>query len=186
MLKRVGDRRHSCLTRTVILNHSPMLPFIWTALVAFSYSCSVVRTRCALILYFRTVARKAACHTLSKAFFEIMEDMVRILLMVEVLFTQYLKVDLFCCVPVGSEPSLFFSNYLFGLGFKPVNLGLPASLNKFCWYNINSSTYTTLVKTMYTACICSCEVKIHDIKYDMKEKKATQLKFPVYVYGVAI
>ena len=36
MLKRVGDRRHSCLTPTVVLNHSPMLPFIWTALVALS------------------------------------------------------------------------------------------------------------------------------------------------------
>ena len=34
MLKRVGDRRHPCLTPTVVLNHSPMLPFIWTALVA--------------------------------------------------------------------------------------------------------------------------------------------------------
>ena len=35
MLKRVGDRRHLCLTPTVVLSHSPMLPFIWTALVAF-------------------------------------------------------------------------------------------------------------------------------------------------------
>ena len=26
MLKRVGDRRHPCLTPTVVLNHSPMLP----------------------------------------------------------------------------------------------------------------------------------------------------------------
>ena len=36
LLKRVGDRRHHCLTPTVVLNHSPMLPFIWTALVALS------------------------------------------------------------------------------------------------------------------------------------------------------
>ena len=36
MLKRVGERRHPCLTPTVVLNHSPMLPFIWTALVALS------------------------------------------------------------------------------------------------------------------------------------------------------
>ena len=26
MLKRVGDGRHPCLTSTVVLNHSPMLP----------------------------------------------------------------------------------------------------------------------------------------------------------------
>ena len=32
MLKRVGDRRHPCLTPTVVLNHSPMLPLIWTIL----------------------------------------------------------------------------------------------------------------------------------------------------------
>ena len=31
MLKRVGDRSHACLTPHVVLNHSPMLPFIWTA-----------------------------------------------------------------------------------------------------------------------------------------------------------
>ena len=36
MLKRVRDRRHPCLTPTVVLNHSLMLPFIWTALVALS------------------------------------------------------------------------------------------------------------------------------------------------------
>ena len=36
MLKRVDGRRHPCLTPTVVLNHSPMLPFIWTALVALS------------------------------------------------------------------------------------------------------------------------------------------------------
>ena len=64
MLKRVCDRRHPCLTPTVVLNHSPMLPFIWPAHVALS----MVRTRFALILYFRMVAHKAACQTLSKAF----------------------------------------------------------------------------------------------------------------------
>ena len=69
MLKRAGDKRHPCLTPTVVLNYSPMLPFIWTALVTLSQSCSMVRTRFALILYFRIVAHNAACHTLSKCFF---------------------------------------------------------------------------------------------------------------------
>ena len=56
-----------------------------------------------------------------KGFFEINEDMVQILLMLEVLFTQGSKVeDLFCGASSGSEPSLFFSNYFFSLGFKPV------------------------------------------------------------------
>ena len=51
-----------------------------------------------------------------KGFFEINEDMVQILLMLEVLFTQDSKVeDLFCGASSGSEPSLFFS-----LGFQPI------------------------------------------------------------------
>ena len=81
----------------------------------------MVGTRFALIFYFRMVALKAACHTLSKGFFEINEDIVQILLMFEILFTQDSKVeDLFCGGPSGSEPSLFFSDFLFGLLFKPV------------------------------------------------------------------
>ena len=47
--------------------------------------------------------------------------MVQILLMLEVHFTQDSKVeDLFCGASSGSEPSLFFSNYFCGLGFKPI------------------------------------------------------------------
>ena len=56
-----------------------------------------------------------------KGFFEINEDMVQILLMLEVLFTQDSKVeDLFCGASSGSEPSLFFSNNFFSLGFKAI------------------------------------------------------------------
>ena len=81
----------------------------------------MARTRFALILYFRMVANKAACRTLSNVVFFIYEDMVRILLMLKVLLTQDFKVeDLFCCASPGSEPSLFFSNNLFSLGFEPV------------------------------------------------------------------
>ena len=80
----------------------------------------MVRTRFALILYFRIVAHKAASHTLSKAFFEI-DDTVQILLVLEVLFTQDSEAEnLFCGASSGSDPSLFFSNYFFSLGFKPI------------------------------------------------------------------
>ena len=45
-----------------------------------------------------------------KGFFEINEDMVQILLVLEVLFTQDSEVeDLFCGASSGSEPSLFFN-----------------------------------------------------------------------------
>ena len=47
--------------------------------------------------------------------------MVQILLMLEKLFTQDSKVeDLFCGASSGSEPSLFFSNYFFSLGLRPI------------------------------------------------------------------
>ena len=56
-----------------------------------------------------------------KGLFEINVDMEQILLMLEVLFTQDSKVgDLFCGASSGSERSLFFSNYFFSLGFKPI------------------------------------------------------------------
>ena len=56
-----------------------------------------------------------------KGFFEINEDMVQILLVLEVLFTQDSEFeDLFCGASSGSEPSLFFSNYFLSLGFKPI------------------------------------------------------------------
>ena len=55
-----------------------------------------------------------------KGFIEINKDMVQILLMLEVLFTQDSKVeDLFCGASAGSEPRLFLNNYFFNLGFKP-------------------------------------------------------------------
>ena len=58
---------------------------------------------------------------LCQRLFEINEDMVKILLILEVLFTQDSKVeDLFCGASSGSEPSLFFSNYFFSLGFQPI------------------------------------------------------------------
>ena len=56
-----------------------------------------------------------------EGFLIINEDMVQILLMLEVLFTQDSEVeDLFRAASSDSEPRLFFSNYLFGLGFKPI------------------------------------------------------------------
>ena len=55
-----------------------------------------------------------------EGFLEINEDAVHSLLMLNVLFTQDSEVeDMFCGASSGSEPSLFFSNYLFGFGFQP-------------------------------------------------------------------
>ena len=65
------------------------------------------------------VAHKAACHTLFNVYFKTYEDKVQILLTLTVLFTQDSEVeDLFCGASPGSEPSLFFSNNLFSLGFE--------------------------------------------------------------------
>ena len=51
-----------------------------------------------------------------KGFFEINEYMIQILL---ILMDSEVE-DLFCGAPSSSEPSLFFSNYFFSLGFKHV------------------------------------------------------------------
>ena len=86
-------KKHYCLTPTVVLNHSPMLPFIKTALITLSYRCSMARTRFAMILYFRMVAHNAAWHTLLfflifyyYFFFELYEDLVQVLLILKVFF----------------------------------------------------------------------------------------------------
>ena len=51
-----------------------------------------------------------------KGFLEINDDMVQILLMLEVLFTQDSKAeDLFCSTSPGSEPSLSILQQLLGL-----------------------------------------------------------------------
>ena len=61
------------------------------------------------------MANKDACHLLcQRLYFLSQGDMVQILLMLEVLFTQDSKIeDLFYGAPSGSEPNLFFGNYLF-------------------------------------------------------------------------
>ena len=56
MIKRVGESRHPCRTRTVVLNHSPVLPLNWTELLALSYRFSMARMMLALMLYFLIVA----------------------------------------------------------------------------------------------------------------------------------
>ena len=70
---------------------------------------------------------------------EIKTDMVQILLMLGILFTQNSKVeDLFCGAPSGSEPILFFSNYLFGLEFKPIQVDIQHDFARVT-FEINSS-----------------------------------------------
>ena len=81
----------------------------------------MVRTRFALILYFPMVAHKAACHTLSKAFLKSMKTWYRFCWCWRYFSHKDSEVeDLFCGASSGSEPSLFFSNYFFSLGFKPI------------------------------------------------------------------
>ena len=68
MLKWVDESRHSCWTPTVVLNHSSVLSLNRTALWALWYGFSMARMILVLMLYFLTVAHKASCHALSKAF----------------------------------------------------------------------------------------------------------------------
>ena len=64
-----------------------------------------------------------------KGFFEVDEDMVQILLVLEVLFTQDSEVeDLFCDASSGSEPSLFFSNYFLAWSLSLFKITLSMTL----------------------------------------------------------
>ena len=74
MLKRVGDRRHPCLIPTVVLNHSPMLPFIWPGRVAqlvghLTRKSGVLGSIPSLATYFRfsfCFFKKGSCQLLAK------------------------------------------------------------------------------------------------------------------------
>ena len=67
------------------------------------------------------VAHKAACQTLSKAFWKKYEDMVEVLLVLEIFLAKDLYVeDLLYGAPSCSETCLFFSNDL--LRFCSLNL----------------------------------------------------------------
>ena len=51
--------------------------------------------------------------------------------MSEVLFTQDSEVEyLFCGVSFGSEPILFFSNFVYSFGFKPIQAGPRSAVGK--------------------------------------------------------
>ena len=63
------------------------------------------------------VAYKAACQTLSKGFLKSIEHATDSVVVGETFHTGSKADDLFCATPPGSEPSLFFSNYLFGVWF---------------------------------------------------------------------
>ena len=70
--------------------------------------------------------------------------MVQILLVLEVLFTQDSEVeDLFCGASSGSEPSLFFSNYFFSLGFKPIQDNFQ---HDFAWMTDEADSSVVLVE----------------------------------------
>ena len=110
MLKWVGESRHPCRTRTVVQNHSPVLPLNRNALWALSYRFSMAHMMLALMLYFLIVAHKV------KGFLEVCEDMVEILLMLQVFLTEDPEIEyLFCDAPSGSEACLLFCIDLFCL-----------------------------------------------------------------------
>ena len=79
-----------------------------------------------------------------KCFFEIYEDIVQILLMLKVLFTQNSEVeDLFCGATPGSEPSLFFRNNLLSLGLEPVQ---DDPQHDFTWMTVEAYGSVILVE----------------------------------------
>ena len=86
----VKQQRNNNKQMIIVLHYFPVLSFIWTALVALSYSSSMVRTRFAPILYFGMVAIRLHV-ILCRRHFEVNEDMVHILLMLEYFSLRILK-----------------------------------------------------------------------------------------------
>ena len=83
-----------------------------------------------------------------KGFFEIYEDMVQILLLLKVLFTQDSEVEyLFCGTSPGSEHSLFFSNNLFSLEFEPLQND---SQHDFTWMT-DEANGSVILAELYVA-----------------------------------
>ena len=109
MLKRAGESRHPCRTPTVVLNHSPVLPLNKTALWALSYRFSYDAG-------VDVVFPHSCPYSFVKGLFEVYEDMVEILLMLQVFLTENPENEyLFCGVPSGSETCLLFCNDIFCL-----------------------------------------------------------------------
>ena len=72
MLKRVGESRHPCRTRSRLWS-CPVMPLNRTAPWALSHKFSTTRIILALMLYFLIVNHKVSCHTLSKALLKSMK-----------------------------------------------------------------------------------------------------------------
>ena len=109
MLKKVDDKRQPCLTPIVVLN-----------LLQWCHSSGLHLYPCRRAAQWRYLDLQWYCTSawwpirlhviLYQRLFEIIEDMVQILLMLEVRFTHDSKAeDLFRHAPSGSEPSLFSS-----------------------------------------------------------------------------
>ena len=85
----------------------------------------MVRTRFALILYFRMVAHKAACHTLSKAFLKPMKTWYRFCwcwryFSHRILRLKICSVVLLPALNPACSSAIISSACFFSLGFKPI------------------------------------------------------------------
>ena len=101
-------RSRKMLKTSLSYSDSCSEPFSYAAIhLDLSKSCSMVRTRFALIMFFCMVAHKAACHTLSKAFLKSVKTWYRFCWC----WRYFSHRILFCDASYGSEHSLCFCNY---------------------------------------------------------------------------
>ena len=83
--------------------------------------------------------------------------------MLEVLFTQDSKVeDLFCGASSGSEPSLFFSNYFFSLGFKPIQDDFQ---HDFTRMTDEADSSVVLAKLQFALCLSLEKINVASIGF---------------------
>ena len=107
MLKRVGESRHPFLTPTVVLNQSPMPSLNHTSGLVVEVLGDLDQVGINVI---KPYSRPKSFIPYSvKRLFKINKDVIEVLLMLEVLLTQYPRIeDMFCRTASRSEACLFF------------------------------------------------------------------------------
>ena len=83
----MGESRRPCRTTNLVQKQSPLLSLKQTPLVALN------QIRLALMVFFFIIAHKAECQTPVEGHFEVYEDMVSLLLVLEIFLTKESKVE---------------------------------------------------------------------------------------------
>ena len=122
MLKKVSESRQPCLTPTMVLNQSPIFAIKVDCTRGLVVEVLYDSDQVGVIVIKRNRRPKSFVAYSVKRLFKINKDLIEVLLMLEVLLTQYPKVeDLFCCTASCCEASVSFLGDCFCSRLYPVH-----------------------------------------------------------------